>query len=113
MTYRALSTELEGNLLEVGLCGSLQDVSSSNRRASEGDLVDTHMACNSSASVLSITVDQVDGTRWETGFLDQLTHVQSVKRSCLSSLDDYCVSAGESWSDLPGEHEEREANNEC
>lgn len=113
MTYWTLSTELKGDFLQVGLSGGLQNVSSSNGRASECHLVNAHVACNGSSGVASVTIDQVDRTRGESSLFNQLAHVQGIKRSCFGSLDNDCISTSKRWSDLPGEHEEWEAVRYC
>lgn len=103
-----LATKLEGNLLQVGLGGSLHDLAADNGRASEGNLVDVHVGGDGGTSNPAETGDDVENARGETGLLDELSKDESRKRSLLSGLHDDGVTGGESGADLPGKHEERE-----
>lgn len=103
-----LATKLEGNLLQVGLGGSLHDGAADNGRASEGDLVDVHVGGDGGTSNPAETRDDVENTRGETSLLDELSKHESRKRSLLSGLHDNSVTGGEGGADLPGKHEKRE-----
>lgn len=103
-----LSTELESNLLEVALCGSLKDVTSDKGGTSESNLVDVHMASNSSSSSTSEAGNNVDDARGEASFLDQLGGIEGGQRSLLSGLEDNSVTSGDGRTDLPRPHQHGE-----
>ena len=63
--------------------------------------INIHVASNGCTSVLSVTVDQVNGSSRETSLLNQLTHVQCIEGGSLSSLNDDGITASESRCDLP------------
>ena len=56
--------------------------------SSECNFVDSHVRSDGSSSDWSISRDDVDNSRWESGLLDELTHSQGRKRSLLGSLED-------------------------
>ena len=98
--------ELEGDLLQVGACGSLEDGAAGDGRASEGDLVDVHVRGKGRTGSLTETGDDVDDTWWESGLLDELSSDETAERGLLGSLDDDSVAASDGWADLPCPHEQ-------
>lgn len=105
---RALATELEGDLLQVGAGSGLHDLATNNGGASEGNLVDVHVCRDGGTGDLTESREDVDDTCWETGLLDEVCGVESGKRGLLGGLEDNNVTGCESWTDLPCPHEEWE-----
>jgi hypothetical protein len=103
-----LSSELEGDLLEVGIGGSLHDGASNEGGSSESDLVDVHVGGDSSSGNPSETGDDVKNSSGETSLLDEVGTDEGGEGSLLSGLQDNGVSGGKSRSDLPGPHEKGE-----
>lgn len=103
-----LSTELQGDLLQVRGGSSLHDSASNQGRASEGDLVDVHVGGQGSTGGLAETGDDVENTRGEASLLDEVGEHKSRQRCLLSRLHDDCVTRAQSRANLPGEHEQRE-----
>ena len=52
--------------------------------------------------------DDVDNTRWETGFFDELGGVEGAERGLFGGLENDDVAAGDGRANLPGPHEEWE-----
>ena len=103
-----LATKLESNLLQVALGGGLEDGTANKGRTSEGDLVNVHVAGDGSSSDTAQAGDDVNDTRREASFLDQLGGVETGERSLLGGLDDNGVTGSNGGTDLPGPHEDRE-----
>ena len=104
----ALSTELQGSLLQVGRSCGLEDVSSDESGTGESNLVDVHVVGNGSTCNWTETRNNVDDTRWNTSLLDELGELQSREWSLLGGLEHNDVTSSQGWSNLPGEHEEWE-----
>ena len=104
----ALATKLEGDLLQVGACCSLHDLTADDGGASEGNLVNVHVRGNGGTGGLTKAGDDVDDTRREASLLDELCGVEGRKRGLLGGLEDDSVAASNGGADLPGPHEERE-----
>lgn len=103
-----LATELEGDLLQVGLGSSLEDRAANQGRTGEGDLVNVHVGGDGSTSGATETGDNVDDTGREAGLDDELGGVQTGKRSLLGGLDDNGVTGSDGRANLPGPHEDGE-----
>ncbi len=103
-----LAAELKGDLLQVGLGCGLEDGSANDGRASEGDLVDVHVRGNGCTSSLTKSRDDVDDTSGDTSLLAEGGGKQTGQRRLLSSLQDDSVASGQSRSDLPCPHKQRE-----
>lgn len=103
-----LATKLKGNLLQVGLGGSLHDLAADQGRAGEGNLVNVHVGGDGGTSNSAETGDDVENARRETGLLDELSKDESRKRRLFSGLHDDSVTGGQGRANLPGKHEERE-----
>lgn len=103
-----LATELEGDLLEVGLGSGLEDLAADSGGASEGDLVDLLRRGEGVTDSLAVTGDNVDNSVGEASLLDELGHVAGSEGGELRGLDDDGAAGGEGGSELPGEHEEGE-----
>jgi len=105
---RALATELEGNLLQVGASSRLHDLATDNSGTSEGNLVNAHVSGHGGTGDLTETGNDVDHTRGKASLLDQCTGNVRRKRGLLSSLQDDCVTGGDGGTDLPCPHEDGE-----
>ena len=105
---RALATELEGDLLEVGASSSLHDGPADNSGAGEGDLVDVHVRRDGGTSDLTKAGEDIDDTWRETSLLDELSAQQAGQRSLLGGLEDDSVAGCDGRTDLPGPHEQGE-----
>ena len=105
---RALATELEGDLLQVGRRGGLHDGAAHGGGAGEGDLVDVHVGGDGGASDLAEAGDDVEDTSGEAGLLDEVGKDKGGQRGLLGSLHDDGVAGGQGGADLPGEHEDGE-----
>jgi hypothetical protein len=103
-----LATELEGDLLQVGGGGGLEDCAADDGGTSEGDLVDVHVRGESGTSDLTEAGDDVDDTRREASFLDECGGNESAKRGLLGGLQDDCVTASNGRANLPCPHEQGE-----
>ena len=67
-THRALSTQLQSNLLQVRAGGRLEDRASSHRRAGERHLIDVHMLSNGCPYSLTISRNEIDSPSRESSF---------------------------------------------
>ena len=103
-----LAAELEGDLLQVGVCSGLHDLAADKSGASEGDLVDVHVRRDGGTGDPAEAGDDVDDTRGETSLLDEVGEHQSGQRGLLSRLQDDGVAGGESGRNLPGKHQQGE-----
>lgn len=103
-----LATKLEGDLLQVGRGGGLEDCAADDGGTGEGDLVDVHVGRKSGTSDLTETGDDVDDTRREAGFLDECGSDETTKRGLLGGLQDDCVTASNGRANLPCPHEQGE-----
>lgn len=103
-----LATELEGDLLQVGGGGGLEDLATDDGGAGESDLVDVHVGGEGGTGDLAKTRNDVDDTGGEAGLLDQAGGDEATKRSLLGGLHDDGVTASNGWTDLPRPHEKRE-----
>lgn len=101
-----LTTELKSDLLEVGGSSSAHNVATSSGRASEGNLLDSHVGGNVLAS-LTVTRDNVKNTRGETNLLGKLCSVKSGEGSGLGGLQNNGVTSGKGRANLPRKHEQR------
>lgn len=72
----ALAAAFQSDVLQI-VGGRLHDGSSSGGAASEGNLVNVHVARKSFARYISETRNDVDYTRWEASLNNKLTKVQS------------------------------------
>jgi hypothetical protein len=68
----AFSSKLENNFLQIRLCGSDLNGSTSPGAACEGDSSDSHMQTHSIAGDQTMTVNNVDYSWWESAFFDPL-----------------------------------------
>ena len=100
-----LAAQLEGDLLEVGVGGGLEDLATDEGGAGEGDLVDVHVRGEGGAGGLAEAGDDVDDSGREAGLLDQLGGEQGGERGLLGGLEDDGVTGGDGWADLPRPHE--------
>lgn len=103
-----LATELEGDLLQVGLGGGLEDHTANKGRTGEGNLVNVHVGRDGSTGGATETGDDVDDTGGEAGLDDEVASIQTGERSLLGGLDDDGVTGSDSRTNLPGPHEEGE-----
>ena len=103
-----LATKLEGNLLQVALGGGLEDGTADQGGSGEGDLVDVHVAGDGRTSDTAESGDDVNDTRGEASFLDQLGGIETGERGLLGGLDHNGVTSSHGGTDLPGPHEDRE-----
>ena len=103
-----LAAEFEGDLLQVGAGGGLEDGAASDGRASEGDLVNVHVRGDGGTSSLAETGQDVDDTWWETDLLGEVGGDETAEWGLLGSLDDDDVAGGDGRADLPCPHEQWE-----
>jgi hypothetical protein len=103
-----LAAKLEGDLLQVGRGGGLEDCAANDGGTGESDLVDVHVRGEGGTGDLTETGDDVDDTRGEASFLDECGSNESTKRSLFGTLQDDCVTAGNGRADLPCPHEKGE-----
>lgn len=103
-----LATELEGDLLEVGLGRGLENGSADNGGTSEGNLVDVHVRGDGGTSRLAETGEDVDHTSGDPGLLAKSGGVQTRERGLLGGFQDNDVTSGKRRADLPGPHEQGE-----
>lgn len=103
-----LTTQLEGDLLQVGLGGSLQDGAANQGRTSESNLVNIHVAGDSGTSNTAKAGDDVNDTGREASLNNQLGGVETRQRSLLSGLNDNGVTGGDGGTNLPGPHQDGE-----
>jgi hypothetical protein len=99
-----LTTELEGDSLEVVGVGVTHNVISDFGRSGEGNLVDITML-SELRSAAALTGEDVDDTLGESSFVGDLSHAEGREGSLLSNLGDGDTSCGEGGSPLPGSHE--------
>lgn len=102
----ALSTELEGDLLQVRLGGGLEDLAANDGGAGEGNLVDVHVGGDGGTGNTAKARDDVDNTGGETSLDDEVADVESAERGLLGGLHDNGVTGGQGRADLPGKHEQ-------
>jgi len=126
-----LSSQLEGDLLQVGRSSSLHDLSTNRSRSSEGDLSDLGVLGDGRTDDGSISVDDVDNTLrksldqlrarlvapcdtdiGDSSLFDQVAHPQSGQGGELGRLHDDDVSGGQCRTDLPGEHQQGELSSQ-
>lgn len=100
----SLTTELESDLLQVGVGGLLENFLADTGGSGESDLVDLGRGGEGVTDRGSVTDDDVDDTSGDAGLLEELGHVQGCERGELGRLDDDGVSGGESGGNLPREH---------
>ena len=101
---RALTAELKTGLLEVGLCGSLENLAANDGAASESDLFYVHVVADGVSDGGAVAVNNVDNTWWETGFKGKLRSKESGEGSELGWLEDDGVSRSQSRAELPRKH---------
>ena len=104
---RRLAARLESDVLHRPR-GHLHDLLTGGRGAREGDLVDVGMVDERGASDAAQAIDDVDDTRREAGFLDEVGEVEDAEGGLFGGLQDDGVSAGERGAQLPGGHGQRE-----
>merc|ERR1712098_518861 len=104
----ALAAQLKSDLLEVGLGSSLEDSTASDSRAGESNLVNVHVGSDSSTGSLAEAGDDIDDTSGNASLLNESSSIQTGERCLFSSLQDNSVAGGESGTNLPSPHEERE-----
>ena len=104
---RGLSTSLQGNVLHCS-CGHLHDFLSGGGGAGERDLVDIGVLDEGRTSDTTVTVKDVHDTRRESGLLEEGSHVQDGERGLFGGFEDNGVTAGQSGTEFPGSHGERE-----
>ena len=68
----ALSTKLEGDVLDVRVGGALHDPSADNSASGECDLLDAHVAADGLADSGTVTVDNIKDTGGEASLVGQL-----------------------------------------
>ena len=105
---RAFATKLEGHLFQIRASGRFHDLPANNGRSGESDLVNVHVGREGSTGNLAEAGDDVDDTRWETGFFDELGGVEGAERSLFGGLENDDVTAGDGRANFPGPHEEWE-----
>ena len=105
---RALSAELECDVLQVGLRRSFHNLSSHKRASRERDLVYIRVFRNSRSSSVSEAVHDVYDAGREPGLLDKADQAKRSEWSEFARLENYGVPCSECWSDFPCEHHERE-----
>ena len=105
---RALATKLQGNLFQIRASGRFHDLPANNGRSGESDLVNVHVGREGSTGNLAEAGDDVDDTRWEASFFDELGGVEGAERGLFGGLENDDVAAGNGRADLPGPHEEWE-----
>ena len=103
-----LSTELEGDLLQVRLGSGLQDHAADDGRTGKGNLVNVHVRGHGSTGDTAEAGDGVDDTGGETRLDDQIARVQRGQRGLLSRLHDDGVAGGDGGANLPRPHEQGE-----
>lgn len=103
----ALPAKLQSNLLQVAVCGSLQDEPADNGGASECNFIDVHVGRDRSPGNSPDTRNCVDDTRRETSFLDKSGSDETAQWCLLCCLDDNYIAGGDGRTDLPGPHEQR------
>jgi hypothetical protein len=101
-------TMLEGDLLQVGRGGGLEDCATNDGGTGESDLVDVHVRGEGGTSDLTETGDDVDDTRGEASFLDECGSDEGTKRGLFGTLQDDCVTASNGRANLPCPHEQGE-----
>lgn len=82
-----LAAEFEGDLLEVGLGGGLQEETAGTGGAGEGDLVDLGVLDDGSAGGRAVARDDVEDTSRE-GLGDELGEEESRERGLFGRLED-------------------------
>ena len=70
----ALPTKLKRNRLQIALRSSLHDLPPDESAAGEGDFLNFQVRGNCGAYGCAVASDNVDGTRREAGFLNELAH---------------------------------------
>lgn len=105
---RGLATQLKSDLLQVALGGSLENHTTNQGRTSEGNLVDIHVARDSSTGDTAEAREDVNYTRGEASFLDELGGIETRQRGLFSGLEDNDVTGSDGRSNLPGPHQKRE-----
>lgn len=99
-----LTTELEGDSLEVMGVRVAHDVVSDFSRSGEGNLVNIGVL-GEVRSARSLTGEDVDNTFRESSLDGELSHLEGGERSLLSNLGDGNTSSSEGGSPFPGSHE--------
>lgn len=70
----ALPTKLKRNRLQIALRSSLHDLPPDESATSESDFLNFQVRGNCGAYGCAVASDNVDGTRREAGFLNELAH---------------------------------------
>jgi len=99
-----LTTELEGDSLEVVGVRVTHDVISDFGRSSEGNLVDIGVL-SELRSALTLTGEDVDNSLGESSFNGELGHAEGREGSLFSNLGDGDTSSGKGGTPFPGSHE--------
>jgi len=103
---RALSTQLEGNVLEVALGGGLHNLPANEGRTGECDLLDTVVLADGLTDGVSVSDNEVEDTRGEANFTGHVGDHESSQGSQLGGLHNDDVSGSESGADLPAQHQD-------
>lgn len=104
---RRLAAGLQSNVLHCA-SGHLHDLLSGGGRAGESDLVDIRVRNEGSTRDTAETVKDVHHARRETSLLEEGSHVQDGEGSLFGGFKDNGVTAGQSGTEFPGSHGERE-----
>lgn len=105
---RGLATQLQSDLLQVALGGGLENHTTNQGRTGEGNLVDIHVAGDSSTGDTAEAREDINHTSGEASFLDELGGIETRHGGLLSSLEDNDVTGSDGRSNLPGPHQKRE-----
>ncbi len=105
---RALPAELECHVLQVALRRVLHDLPPDESRAGKRDLLNVHVFRDRLARGVPVAIDDVDGTRREASFDDEVRNAEGGERRELGWLEDDRVPCREGGAKLPREHQEGE-----
>jgi hypothetical protein len=100
------SAKLKSCPLQVALCRSAKNTSTNRITARERDLTDMRMIRKCSACIVSVARNDVHDTFGQPRFRNQLSEIQSGKRSQFCRFQDGCIPCGQAWAQLPSAKQE-------
>lgn len=103
----ALSSELEGDALEIGLGGNLLDELSDLRGPGKRDLIDVGVFGDGGACGGAIASDDVQDTSREASLFEQGGNIESGQGSLFGGLHDNNISGAQGWAKFPRLHQQR------
>ena len=101
------SSQLKSDSLDDSFRSVAENVFTDSSRSSEGYFVDIFMSDKMSTDI-TISGEDLNCTRWESGLLGERGDVESSQGSLLGGLENGDAPSSETGSPLPGLHEKRE-----